>query len=278
MAMTDRLLVQDSTHQLSLATDDPQLVVKRYVSGGRPQAQREWRALCLLQRYAAGLAPEPVRADLWTDPPMVVMRRLPGEPLRGKHLSDQRLDALGEALRRLHTCLPSPVVDSLGPAGGDPATAGTGLQRRLLAQPRPNADPVISDAYDQAVAWFDSADAHLKRFEGPAVFARGDHNLANFLSDDNKVLLVDFEDSGRGDRPCELAELVEHISARTTSDQVWDAFLSRCELDASERRRLARFRRLLAIMWLLLLLPGQPGHHRNPPGTLRRQAERVLGL
>jgi hypothetical protein len=31
-------------------------------------------------------------------------------------------------------------------------------------------------------------------------------------------------------------------------------------------------------MWLLMLLPGQAGEHRNPPGTLRMQANRTLGL
>jgi thiamine kinase-like enzyme len=137
----------------------------------------------------------------------------------------------------------------------------------------------VSAAYDHAGAWFHSAEAaELIGSEGPAVFARGDHNLANFVLDGDRVLLVHFEYSGRGDRPSELAELVEHISARTTPDREWHGFLSRCELDASERRRLAGLRRLQAIIWLLLLLPGQPGHHRNPPGTLHSQAERLLSL
>jgi aminoglycoside phosphotransferase len=277
--VTEGAFTQDSTHQLSLANDDPQLVVKRYVSVAHRKPQREWRALCLLHEYAPGLAPEPVRADLSADPAVVVMRRLPGEPLRGRLLSAGCLDALGEALQRLHTCLPPRVLDSLSPAGNDPASGGPRLRRRLVTLQRPNGDPVVSAAYDHAVAWFDSAEAaELIGSEAPAVFARGDHNLANFLLDGERVLLVDFEDSGRGDRLSELAELVEHISARTTPDREWHTFLSRCELDTGERHRLAGLRRLQAIFWLLVLLPGQPGHQRNPPGTLRRQAERLLSL
>ena len=110
------------------------------------------------------------------------------------------------------------------------------------------------------------------------MFARADHNLANFLLDDDHVVLVDFEYSGRGDRPGELAELVEHISARTTPGREWETFLSRCGLSARERHQMAGLRRMNAIWWLLILLPGQPGHDRNPPGTLHSQAERLLSL
>jgi thiamine kinase-like enzyme len=144
---------------------------------------------------------------------------------------------------------------------------------------RPDQDAVVWAAYDLAVAWFESSEAaEVIGGAGRPVFARGDHNLSNFLLDSDRVSLVDFEYSGRGDRACELAELVEHISARSTPDREWESFLSRCDLDHSEYRRLAGARRLQAIMWLQLLLPGQPGHRLNPPGTLRRQAERVLAL
>jgi hypothetical protein len=47
------------------------------------------------------------------------------------------------------------------------------------------------------------------------------------------------------------------------------------ELTAAERARLLEFRRLAAPFWLMVLRPGGPGSRRNPPGTLRRQAEAV---
>jgi hypothetical protein len=38
------------------------------------------------------------------------------------------------------------------------------------------------------------------------------------------------------------------------------------------------YRRLSALFWLMMLLPGSPAHRRNPPGTLERQATRLLFL
>jgi hypothetical protein len=37
-------------------------------------------------------------------------------------------------------------------------------------------------------------------------------------------------------------------------------------------------RRLWAMFWLRLLLPGGPGERRNPPGTADTQAQRLLEL
>jgi hypothetical protein len=48
------------------------------------------------------------------------------------------------------------------------------------------------------------------------------------------------------------------------------------DLTPAERARLADCRRLAALHWLLLLRPGSPASDRNPPGTLRLQAERLL--
>jgi len=38
------------------------------------------------------------------------------------------------------------------------------------------------------------------------------------------------------------------------------------------------FRRLAALFWLILLRPGGPASTGNAPGTLRRQADRLLTL
>jgi hypothetical protein len=56
------------------------------------------------------------------------------------------------------------------------------------------------------------------------------------------------------------------------------SFVALFELAAAERARLAQFRRLAALFWLLHLRPGGRASRRNPPGTLRRQAERLLAL
>jgi hypothetical protein len=49
-------------------------------------------------------------------------------------------------------------------------------------------------------------------------------------------------------------------------------------LSRSQRARLRGFRRLMAVYWLLMLLPGNPAHQRNPPGSLERQAAHVCRL
>ncbi|HEY2551571.1 MAG TPA: aminoglycoside phosphotransferase family protein, partial [Streptosporangiaceae bacterium] len=105
-----------------------------------------------------------------------------------------------------------------------------------------------------------------------------DGNLANYLWDGRSVRLVDFEDSGRGDRAQELADFVEHLS-------VWDgggvharAFLDRFDLTRPERQRIGQLRRLFAVFWVMMLLPGGRAHRRNPPGTADRQASRALAL
>jgi aminoglycoside phosphotransferase len=277
--VTGERLSEESTHELTVDPDDPQLVVKRYRSPEAGKPEREWQALRLLHEHAPGLAPEPVRECLSAEPPAIVMRRVPGAELRGPPLDGADLDAIGAALDRLHRSVPRKVVEGLPAAGSNPTDGGARLHHRLSSLPRPEHDPVVTAAYDHARTWLGSDEARrLARDDVAPVFARGDHNLANFLRDGDRLHLVDFEDAGRGDRPSELAELVEHIGARTTPDVAWEGFLARCDLDPTERRRLAGVRRLAACMWLLLLLPGQPGEARNPPGTLRRQAERLLGL
>ena len=110
------------------------------------------------------------------------------------------------------------------------------------------------------------------------MLGQGDANLANFLWDGRRVRLVDFEDSGPSDRAFELAILVEHLSAWSDAGLDPGGFVSSFEMTAAERARLLQFRRLAALFWLLHLRPGGRASRRNPPGTLRRQAERLLAL
>lgn len=110
------------------------------------------------------------------------------------------------------------------------------------------------------------------------VLGQGDANLANFLWDGSQVRIVDFEDSGPSDRAFELAVLVEHISAWSDAGLSADAFLGSFGLTAAEQVRVREYCRLSALFWLMMLPPGSPAHDRNPPGTLERQATRLLLL
>jgi hypothetical protein len=57
-----------------------------------------------------------------------------------------------------------------------------------------------------------------------------------------------------------------------------EVFLALFDLTAAEQARLHEYRRLSALFWLLMLVPGGPAHRRNPPGTVERRAARLLRL
>ena len=181
-----------STHDLQLGEHE---VVKVFRIWERGEPDREWKALCLLDEAAPGLAPEPVARRTVDGRPAVVMKRLPGEPLGATPLTDRQTAAVAAAMTRLHT-----------------------------------------------------------------------------------ARLVDFEDSGASDRAFEVADLLEHVSVGLAGVLDADRFLETMDVDARLRVRLRRTRRLFATLWLHMLLPGNPGHGRNPPGSVEKQAARTLDL
>jgi len=282
------------THQVSV---DParRVVVKRFVQADRGEADREWRALTLLADHAPGLAPEPIMADLAANPPVIEMSLLPGEPLGGRPLTAEQESALVRALGQLWQSVPvSRVIPLPGEAGNEAQLVSAVRQLAVQAQDVGD-DPVVRAAQSAGLTWLAWAVTESGRLAGQhsyadpgasrpgwpglsAVFGHGDANLANFLWDGERVRLVDFEDSGPSDRAFELAVLVEHLSAWSDSGLDAGVFARAFELSTAERSRLADCRRLAALFWLLRLEPGGDASERNPPGTLRRQAERLLTL
>jgi hypothetical protein len=268
------------THGVAL---EGRVAVKRFrslVHGD--EARREWRALQLLTRHAPGLAARPVSADLDGDPPVVVMSRLPGEPLGTGPVTDVQLDAVAAAVQRLHQAVPPRVLDAVEPASAGPEFVRDQARAMAAACPADTLDaldPLPRRAYQVALAWLNSGPAQRLDLDIlHPVFAQRDGNLANHLWDGHRVRLVDFEHSGRGDRPGELADFVEHISVWANAGIDAEAFLSRFDLGAAERRRVRLLRRVFAAYWVMRLLPGGISGRRNPPGTLERQATRLLDL
>lgn len=250
------------THDL---TGDGPVLVKRYTSWGRGEHRSEWAALQLIHEHLPGLVPEPLHGDLDADPPSITMTRLPGEPL-GPSPTGPVLDALAVAIARLWT-VPLPPPSAAAWADDLP------FARRLIAGDRP-AEGVTAEAYDAAIGWWDGPDPELLGTPPEdLVLGHRDPNLDNYLWDGRRVRIVDFEDAGPSDPANELAILVEHLSARSVPP---DAILSR--FTGIDQRRLQAGRRLWAMFWLRLLLPGGPGARRNPPGTADRQAVRLLTL
>lgn len=243
------------------------------------EARREWQALNLLARYAPGLAPEPIRADPDADPPVIMMSRVPGEPLGTRPATVAQVDAIAAAFHRLHYAIPVTVLDTLEPAPGGPRFLRDRTRSLAASCQADSLDPVPRQAYRAALAWLDSGcDARTEPGTGRVIFAQCDPNLANRLWDGHDVRLVDFEQAGRRDLAAELADFVEHITVWAHAGINAEAFLDRFDLTAGERRRVAQLRRLVAAFWVMRLLPAGSAHDQNPPGTHERQAARLLDL
>jgi hypothetical protein len=268
-----------TTHDLTF--DGPR-VVKRFTSWARGEPLREWRGLSLLARYAPGLAPEPLSAQLDQEPPTIVMSRLPGEPLGPGRLTQAQMNALADALIRMHDSVPEDELEGADPTF-DPRRAQAALLRlaAMTSLPEPDADSEVRRAHELATAFVHSPWLEEVRSLGAAkraVFGQVDGNLANFLWDGEIVRILDLEDSGSSDPMFALAALVEHITVVHQAGMDAERFLERFSLTPAQRARLRVFRRVFAVFWLIRLLPGGPSYRRNPPGTVEAQAVRLLTL
>jgi Ser/Thr protein kinase RdoA (MazF antagonist) len=256
-----------STHVLELADGH---VIKRFRSWDRGEHQREWQALNVLAGVAPGLAPVPLVAELDADPPVIAMSRLPGEPLAAQPITARHLDALAAAINYLHTCVPSGALARVQPLPWLVDGAMNRLRSRTAGmRRRQDGEPVVRAAFSAAARWLSQAAEPAE--PGTAVFGQGDAYLGNFLWDGSRVRLVDFEDSGRSDRACELACLTEHIGTWNEAGIDAGDILGRFDLTAAESARVLFFRRGFAIFWLYLV-------HERPGPVAARQAGRVLSL
>ena len=250
---------------------------ERWLYGDEPR--REWRALKLLERFAPGLAPRAIRADLDADPPLITMSRVPGEPLGTRLATEAQEDAIAVALNRLHHAIPPSVLATVERAPASPQLLRERVRDMAHACNADRLDPLPREAHRAALDWLDSgwAERHSSSTKQP-VFAQCDANLANHLWDGHRVHLVDFETSGRGERATELADFVEHITVWAHAGINADTFLDRFDLDPGERQQITQLRRLNAAFWVMRLLPGGSAYQRNPPGTFDRQAIHLLDL
>jgi Ser/Thr protein kinase RdoA (MazF antagonist) len=270
-----------STHDVAIDAGHG-AVVKRFRSWSRDEPAREWRALHLLATCAPGLAPRPLRASLNPpdgSPPEVRMSWLPGRPLSAAAVTPAQVRALAAALDRLWRSVPARQLAATGPGGPNPVRFTGQVRQALAAGHDLGADVRVRRAAARASAWLAGGAVDRAVAAGDrVVLGQGDGCLANFLWDGREIHLVDFEDSGPSDRAFELAILVEHLSAWLDAGLDAPRLLDSFELTAAERERLLQFRRLTALFWLVLLRPGGRASRRNPPGTLRRQADRLLEL
>lgn len=262
-----------STHDVTLAADH---VVKRFRSFDRDEPDREWAALVLLHEHARGLAPAPLERRTTDGAPEIVMSHLPGDPLGDAPLTGEQVAAVAAALRALHAV---PLTGADLPLRRSGPAEMVAELRGWIDEPRAEVDAGVAAALEEARAWLHGEEA--ARLAGPLaeeVFTLADGNLANLLWDGECCRVVDFEDAGRSDPAYELADLLEHVTVWLRGLVDADELVAAMGFTAEQRQRLRGFRAVLAVFWLMMLLPGNPGHHRNPPDSLARQAARVRDL
>jgi Ser/Thr protein kinase RdoA (MazF antagonist) len=204
------------------------------------------------------------------------MSLLPGEPLGRRPLEPAQEHALAIAIGRLWQAVPAGLVVSL-PGEPDATAEFVGLVHGWAAAPSDLAtdNRMVLDAFARGKAWL--AGAEIGRASAvPAatqrVLGHGDAELTNFLWDGELVRIVDFEGAGMSDRAFELAMLVEHVSAWRDGGLDADRFIGGFGLSAPELARLADWRRMAALSWLLKL------RSRGDPGVRQLQAKRLLAL
>lgn len=265
------------THHLTFT---PNEVHKRFVSWDNGEADREWACLMLLADRAPGIAPRPLRRETRAGAPVIVMERLAGTSLGGEPLTAEQTSSLGAVLRSMYDIpIAAAITAGITERRFGPTELG-GVMRRVLADEHDLSvcrDPsVVAESIDAAHGWLELPNA----LPEPHLVAVGiaDLNPANILWDGTTCRLVDFEDGGLTDPAFELADHLEHIAGRLAGTYAASALVDSVGLTLDEQKRLKSYRPLWAAFWLAMLLPGNSGFTRNPPGTTEAQAAHLLAL
>jgi aminoglycoside phosphotransferase len=269
--------VQTHTHELTMTDNE---VSKRFVSWSQGEAEREWACLRVVWENAPGIAPRPLRREVEDGHPVVVMQRIAGVPLGGRPLTTRQTGSLGRTLRTLYDI---PVEEAVAAGLTERRYGPTSLPDMLQTWLGDDYDltacrqpELVGQGVRAALAWLRRSD----RLPDPTLGVLGiaDLNPANVLWDGQTCRLVDFEDGGLSDPGYELADHVEHLAARTAGTYDAAGLAQAADLSVAEQERMRAYRPLWAIFWLAMLLPGNGGFHRNPPGTTEAQVLHLQSL
>jgi aminoglycoside phosphotransferase (APT) family kinase protein len=202
------------------------------------------------------------------------MSRVAGDPLDGV-LTPELSTAMVQAYRTLFAV---PVQADTPRRHWHPEAFlrhnATWIEAELMRAELPG---VVRRALAAARTWHADPPDGLGEIRDP-VIAQGDAKDDNMLWDGERVHLVDFEGFGVGDLAFEIADLVEHISARLRGLRDPEAVIAAFELRPAVVARVAAYRIVLATFWLLMILPGNTGHLLNPEGSAEAQAGHLLEL
>lgn len=228
-------LVSSSSHSVfRIEVDGKDVACKVFLLKHGDEVDREWAGLSLVAERAPGLAATPLaRAKN-----AIVMSWCPGRPVNGPS------GLLAEALTRLYSIVP-PIDMPL--ARTSPSVALSNVRRWRDAVRDADVPP-------EADAWLVGPEAQDLRETPVTSFVRSDGKLDNILLSDEQLMLVDFEDCGRGDWVCDVADLVEHAHSRGVNDRDWLKFFDSFDPLPEERLRFRSARLLFAIGWMMVFL------------------------
>ena len=231
------------------------VVIKIYVKTDRQRATREWAALNLLRHQELDSVPAPMWIDETPIEPAIGMTRLHGQPIL--EVTDQQAAAraVARTIARLHAA---------------PLTAGPLLElpridsaEHYLIRLRQEWPQLLAEQADDPLAplmqewltrWHRSGDDERVLEPAEKVLSRGDGNLLNWMIDENATgACVDFEYAGFSNVPFDVADLIEHISARDLPDDLWAATLPEFGITDKNRRTFAAAQRTCALRWLAVL-------------------------
>jgi Phosphotransferase enzyme family len=236
-----------------LTSSNSPVAVKIYKKDDRLLDKREWLSLTLLCEHRPGTAPRP----LWTDPrpqqPATGMTIIPGHACPAEADQPTYAGAIVTTVLELAE-LPLHGGLSLMPRAKGPAHYTRSLTSKwhseLTGRPQ---DALTRDLLRLFSQWADGEDAKTLTALTPRTFSHGDGNIDNWLWDGQQLRCIDFEFAGWSDIAFDLADIVEHVSARAISDNAWEAAIDRADLHGSAQSRYAAGSRTCALRWLAAL-------------------------
>lgn len=235
------------------ASPDGPVAIKIYRKDDRFLADREWLSLTLLSEHCPGAAPAP----LWTDPrrtqPAVGMTVIPGRPCPAGAGQPMIAQAVITTLLEF-AGLPLSGQLAVMPRAKRPEHYARSLTGKWASELGTSpSDALTRDLLQLLGQWASSPDSGILTAPAARVFSHGDGNLDNWLWDGQQLRCIDFEFAGWSDVAFDLADLVEHISARAISDSAWDAAIADASLQGTALHRYTAVRRTCALRWLAAL-------------------------
>lgn len=241
--------------------------LKIYRQDQRARALREVGGMSLLREQGQCMAPRVLWAGLTNQPPFVLMEFLSGQHLGNAWLNRRQLESLAAATSKLHTITSASLDVPLWNLDWDAAERLENLRQQYQAlRSQSTTCREATEAVRLAGSWLQGEDPALLAEKGPAVFSRGDQNLANCLWDGTELRIVDLEYCGWNDRALDLANQVEHVQSRGTPGVEWQWFVDQFDLSEAERKRFKAAQRRLALAWLMRECVSPGSLHSIPEG------------